>query len=41
MHGLRGNCALMWAPKKEGVRWPLQILFPRLALGTLENVGVA
>ena len=40
MNWLGGNSALFWAPKKVGVRQPLLIFSPRLALGTLEDAGV-
>ena len=41
MQALRRISAHIWAPEKAGVRKPILILSPRLALGTLENAGVA
>ena len=34
MQGLRSKSALFWAPEKAGVRQPILIFSPRLALGT-------
>ena len=39
MQGLRSNSAHVWAPEKAGVRRPILIFSPRLALGTPKNVG--
>ena len=38
--GLRNDSAHFWVPEKAGVRQPIPILFPRLALETPENAGV-
>ena len=40
MQGLRSNSALLWAPEKAGVRYPILILSPFLGLGIPENAGV-
>ena len=39
MEWLHSNSALFWAAEKAGVRQPIVILVPALAVGT-ENVGV-
>ena len=41
MQGLRSTSVLFGAPGKAGVRHPLLIFSPHLALGTPKNVGVA
>ena len=41
MQGSRSNSAHIWAPEKAGVRQPILILSPRLALGTPKNARVA
>ena len=40
MRGLQSKSTLFWAREKAGVRWPLLIPSPGLALGTPENAGV-
>ena len=40
MPGLRSNSAMFCAPENAGLRWPLLIVYPRLALGSPENAGV-
>ena len=39
-HGMPSNSTLFWGPEKAGLRRPLLILSPRLALGTPENAVV-
>ena len=40
MQGLHSNSALFWAPEKAGVRQPLLIFSPCLALGTPRRQGL-
>ena len=37
MQGLRRNSAIFWAPKKAGLRQPILIFSPHLALGLRSN----
>ena len=40
MQRFGSNSALFWAPEKAGLRYPLQIFSPHLALGTLGMQGL-